>query len=782
MATFIQGVTDILPEQSLYKPDFAFIDKMMQRKAAMYEQGFQQLNNQYNLINRELTNPMNVKNRDQFLIAAKNNLKDLSSMDLSDMANVKAATSVFKPFWENSLILEDQAITEFWKQQENIANGYRNKDGGKDFSEKNLRYVQLQKMEFAKDDPSNVGKYSANRRYYTPYTDWKKHWEEAIKNFKPSEGKWEYVNGMYKFHEEDASWTVEELSSFLKGALSDKDKEQMRIEAAVDFYGQTDALAKALQATNELKIPTLTTLIDKIDSRIKIEKDPTKLAELKQNREYYDTERARRSDELKKIQSGDIQFIKDNQENLAFQFYFDNVVEDYARSKAHTVHTKTFTGDDVQMMYYRQGWDNYWKQKEFDWKNTLLNYDWMKFTIKMKQTAAGSLGTPIASANPIASDVDFSFSGMEQKIADNEDLRNAAMTDIITTFLKSTDAKALGLDPSSVNSNDPNVLQKLDVGVQAFIKKYPDNDFVKTFNQYSNEISNITSMMEADANNAMEKLEYGMGSENYINYRRLMEGKTTDLLGKPMSLSYQAKITGMATQIWNKHTDESTTKRKQSYLGMTFPVSSGIYKETQTYLQNLFSESQMRGITFAPEPYSLNGQMNLVLGITDDKLIAALRDESNATTFEGQTRLDLLEKYSNRLTPGVPVEFDSKTNQLIIKGNFGSTVANGVDPFKTIPELHRTQLGYVSSVPLNPGESSGKVGLNPSITVDKKGKSRNVQIQDYMPKSGGSRKTNLFIDNQMINQVFGSAAEAEAFSNFLLQQNDFDISDLLLNE
>jgi hypothetical protein len=779
MATFIQGVTDILPEQSLYKPDFAFIDKMMQRKSAMYEQGFQQLNNQYNLINRELTNPTNVKNRDQFLVAAKDNLKDLSSMDLSDMANVKSASSVFKPFWENSLLLEDQALTEFWKQQEGIADGYKNKDGGKEFFEKNLTYVKLQRAEFAKDDPTSVGRYSANRRSYTPYTDWRKHMEDALKDFKASHTKIDKKDGYYKRTSENESWTEEELTAYLKGALSDKDKQQMRIEAAVDFYGQTDVLAKALQASHEVKIPALTSLIDKYDTEIKLEKDATKLASLKQQREYYDTERARRTDELKKIQGGDLNFIKQNEEGLAYGFYLDNVVGDIARSRAHENWSETYSGDDVEKMFYEQYWDNHWKTIEYKYKDQDRADSWYKWFAEQK-TKEGTPSTPIASANPLTSDVDYTLSGMNNQMSGLSDQRNSVIKDMMENVMNTPDAKRLNLSMSDVNSTDPNKQAQITALFKMYAINNPNNEFVMKFNNLSTDIENIQNFIDADMKSGEEALERGMGKQDYINYRRILEGKNTDLLGKPMSPATILQLQSSANTILTNHVDATVRQRKQSFSGMTLPNTDDTYKKVMSYFATAFKEAQTSGVTFLPSPLSSTG-MNISLGITDDKLLAALKDDSGGTTFEGQTKTDLLENYANKFTPGTPVIFDTKTNQLIFKGNLGNTIAREVDPYNNVPSIHRSTLSTLSSFPLNPGQSTGRIKLSGRNVDAIDGKSRLIQLQDKMPESGGSRITKLFIDNFQIQQNFNSPYEAQQFANYLLGQKNYSI-DAMINQ
>lgn len=77
MATYLPNVTDVLPDPSLYTPNFSYIDTMLKRRQAMYEQGFAQVNNAYGFVNRNATNPYSLKVRDEFLGQARNNLKNL---------------------------------------------------------------------------------------------------------------------------------------------------------------------------------------------------------------------------------------------------------------------------------------------------------------------------------------------------------------------------------------------------------------------------------------------------------------------------------------------------------------------------------------------------------------------------------------------------------------------------------------------------------------------------------------------------------------------------------
>ena len=90
MATYLPNITDVIPGPALFTPNFSFLDTMLRRRQGLYEQGFAQVNSAYNFVNRGVTNPYSVQVRDTFLKQAKDNLKNLSALDLSQQQNVKA--------------------------------------------------------------------------------------------------------------------------------------------------------------------------------------------------------------------------------------------------------------------------------------------------------------------------------------------------------------------------------------------------------------------------------------------------------------------------------------------------------------------------------------------------------------------------------------------------------------------------------------------------------------------------------------------------------------------
>jgi len=327
MATYIPGVTDVFPEPALFTPDFSFIDKMLQRRQKLYEQGFAQINSKYKWIDRDVTNPANQQIKDRFLRESRQNLKNLSALDLSQADNVNAALSVFEPIVKNTGLLGDQMITEYWDQQLQIGEGYRLKDGGKQFSEGNLAYIKMQKDAFAQDDPSSWGFYYQNKRSFSPYYDYRKERAEAMKNFKPSSYEIDKVNGLDVITEKDASAKEADIRRYLEGVLSENAKRQMKIDGVVKYGGDLKNLGKLFIDESEKELMLNNMNIDKISKDLNTIKDPGEKALLQT---YVDKKKeendmiSKNIDSIKNsIKNGDLSYIKNNSENIAYSIFYN---------------------------------------------------------------------------------------------------------------------------------------------------------------------------------------------------------------------------------------------------------------------------------------------------------------------------------------------------------------------------------------------------------------------------------------------------------------------------
>jgi hypothetical protein len=173
MATYLQGVTDYVPEFQPFQPDLNFYSNVLQTKQTQYDSNWQSLNKMYGqYFYADLTRDGNIKKKDELLKNMEFNLKRVSQLDLSLEQNVNQATQVFKPFYEDKNLMKDMSWTKTYNSQVGKAQalqGSAEEDRRKQFWDTGLRELQYRKDEFKKaDDATAMG---SNNVAYTPYVN-----------------------------------------------------------------------------------------------------------------------------------------------------------------------------------------------------------------------------------------------------------------------------------------------------------------------------------------------------------------------------------------------------------------------------------------------------------------------------------------------------------------------------------------------------------------------------------------------------------------------------------
>jgi len=137
MATYLQGVTDFIPQIQPFRPDFNFYAYALQTKQSQYDANYEKLSSIYGtLLNSPMLRDVNNQRRDEFFKAAETNIKKMSGIDLSLQENVDAAYNVFKPFYEDKNMMKDISWTRQYQKELQRAENFRNcldpkKCGGK---------------------------------------------------------------------------------------------------------------------------------------------------------------------------------------------------------------------------------------------------------------------------------------------------------------------------------------------------------------------------------------------------------------------------------------------------------------------------------------------------------------------------------------------------------------------------------------------------------------------------------------------------------------------------
>lgn len=452
MATYLPNVTDVIPEPALFTPNFSFLDTMLRRRQGLYEQGFAQVNSAYNFVNRSVTNPYSGKVRDTFLKQAHDNLKNLSSLDLSQQQNVKVAAGVFEPFVKNRAVLTDMAVTAHWDQQESIADSFRLKDGGKEYSEDNVNYIRQQRQAFANDTIDTVGQYYANRRSYTPYYDYNKEIQDKMKDFKPSTYKIDRINGLYKVTKDDKSWREAEVSEYLNGVLSDKAKQQMRIESQVRLNNSPETLSVAYKQVAEQQLEMNKYNVDLINKELITAKDKTVIEQLKARKQSLEDNNREIDTNIQNIAKGDLSYIKNNSEKLSSSIYFNSKLSGFVKSFAHEDITVSLDADQVGLSLMREARADARQQRAFAHAEKLkkMEVEGIPGNFQTRELAEGEDGKTI----------ETSISNLQKSVDSNEQTMQqislATKNHILT----------------KVKERDPNTKLTVDKIDQAFIGKW----------------------------------------------------------------------------------------------------------------------------------------------------------------------------------------------------------------------------------------------------------------------------------------------------------------------
>jgi D-ribose pyranose/furanose isomerase RbsD len=173
MSTYLQGVTDFIPQFQPFQPDLNFYATALQTKQNQYDTNYKALNNVYGqYFYADLTHGDNLKKKDELIKAIDFNLKRVSGLDLSLDQNVDQATQVFKPFYQDKHLMKDMAWTKNINSEKAYGAGLKNSRDEKQRSQywdDGLKFLQYKTEEFKEaslEETMNMGNVS-----YTPYVN-----------------------------------------------------------------------------------------------------------------------------------------------------------------------------------------------------------------------------------------------------------------------------------------------------------------------------------------------------------------------------------------------------------------------------------------------------------------------------------------------------------------------------------------------------------------------------------------------------------------------------------
>ena len=235
MATYLQGVTDYIPQFQPFQPDLNFYANIMQTKQTQYDSNWQSLNKMYGeYYHADLTRDDNIKNRDEYMKNVQFNLERVSQLDLSLEQNVTQATQIFKPIYENKNLMKDMAWTKNFNAETGRAEALRGSsdvEDNKKYWETGVAEMQYLREDFKKASADDAMGFQNVK--YTPYVNVQ---EKALKIAKDF-GDVESVN-----FSKDGRWIVKTKNGLqLEEPLQKLFEAQLGNEPAVQALYKTQA-------------------------------------------------------------------------------------------------------------------------------------------------------------------------------------------------------------------------------------------------------------------------------------------------------------------------------------------------------------------------------------------------------------------------------------------------------------------------------------------------------------------------------------------------------------
>jgi len=343
-----------------------------------------------NYLNLDLTRQDNHERLNQLMTGVNQQLKQVTQTDLSLGENYGKALSIFDPIIKDDNIMGDNAITRHYKDQFQIAQGYRIKDNGKGYSDTNVRDLGNHLQDFAADsNASNWRQHYGSRSFYSPYVDVAAETRLIGKDFKPDVTTLSGPMSLdkdgnpnpYMMTKTDKSIIASQYRAFLDAHLSDKAKDQLAIDGRVKYHGNIGALAQDYTTHNQEKINYYTNEIKSLNGQIAGATDDKKQAYRSQINNY-DALVKELNLENTKMHAGDFSGITPNKDQIASSIYTNNYTDYVAKSSAQKNIDIKYTPDQVWKTMYLQ--DNENKRfniaKDTQWEIAKLNNE-TKLTI-----------------------------------------------------------------------------------------------------------------------------------------------------------------------------------------------------------------------------------------------------------------------------------------------------------------------------------------------------------------------------------------------------------------
>ena len=225
MATYVPGVGSYLPDFKPFTPDYKFLSNVLDTKTQKYESNYKALNDLYGkVVYGNLSRKDTQEMRDQYAENLAPKLQQIAGLDLSMAQNVDSAKALFRPFFEEDLIVKDLVQTKKYRNEMSYANRLKNSM----VDEERQKYWQtgVQKMQFEMEDFVDASQDAALTMATPTYTPNANLYEKALQVLNESGLETDVVttiseNGEWMIHRKNGDLITNEALTLVQKTLKD---------------------------------------------------------------------------------------------------------------------------------------------------------------------------------------------------------------------------------------------------------------------------------------------------------------------------------------------------------------------------------------------------------------------------------------------------------------------------------------------------------------------------------------------------------------------------------
>lgn len=224
MPSYLVSAKEAFVPTELYTPPIESIGEILRIKQGRYDQAWNQANNQYlNIRDAKLLSSHGQAKKEQFLKQADQAIQQLATVDLSLPENQTMANGVFKPFWDDKLLVREVGLVTNAESNIAFAEQLRNSTDEKQRKLYNPYSIQDQQnllKEIAESNPEDIERLAP--RAYTNNVDITKEMDDALKNLGITNAQVREMpnGGGYKIVDQFGKESVLPLTDFFMSSLS----------------------------------------------------------------------------------------------------------------------------------------------------------------------------------------------------------------------------------------------------------------------------------------------------------------------------------------------------------------------------------------------------------------------------------------------------------------------------------------------------------------------------------------------------------------------------------